>query len=124
LTAFWGGDILKNKILEKLNYYKKGEEMMLKGKLLYLNWEEMDSLGLSLLKITDGVEKAFIDNAAGNVINPPKHWIQTGPDTWFGGMSCYIPSLNGAGIKWQSGNPKNEKRGSSLYSWLLYSQQR
>ena len=84
---------------------------MNRGKLLYLNWEEMESLGLSLKKITDGVEKAFIANANGNVINPPKHWIQTGPDTWFGGMSCYIPSLNAAGMKWQSGNPKNKKRG-------------
>lgn len=83
---------------------------MARGKLLYLNWEEMDSLGLSMLQITEALEKAFLEKAHGRVVNPPKHWIQTGPETWFGGMSCYIPALHGAGIKWQSGNPKNEEK--------------
>ena len=80
------------------------------SRLLYLNYKQMDSLGLSLLQITEGLEKAFIEKGHGRVSNPPKHWIQTGTDTWFGGMSCYIPALNGAGIKWQSGNPRNEAR--------------
>jgi ornithine cyclodeaminase/alanine dehydrogenase len=80
-------------------------------KILYLNWDDMDSLGLSLLEITDGLEKAFVEKGHGRVNNPPKTKLYIdGPDRWFCGMPCHISGLNGAGIKWQSGNPKNAER--------------
>lgn len=82
-----------------------------KDKLLYLCWDDLDSLGVTQLEIINACEKAFVAKGNGKVSLPPKHWHQTGLATWFAGMSCYIKDLNGAGIKWQSGNPENAKHG-------------
>ncbi len=79
--------------------------------ILYLNRKEIESIGPSFLEITNLIEKAFKLKAKGEVIQPPKHWIQSGSETFFSAMSSYIPSLNGAGVKWQSGNPRNRKQG-------------
>lgn len=87
---------------------------MSQDKLLYLSWEELDSLGVTQLEIINACEKAFVAKGNGKVSCPPKHWHQTGPATWFGGMSCYIKDLDGAGIKWQSGNPENAKHGRAF----------
>lgn len=77
------------------------------GKVLYLNYLDIDSVGLTNSEIVTLLDVAFKEKAAGKTIAPPKHWLPAKNGVWFGGMSSYIEKLNAAGMKWQSGNPRN-----------------
>lgn len=81
------------------------------GELLYLSRRDVESLGLGFPEITQALESAFREKAAGRVVMPAKHWIERSPDTFYSAMTSYMPALRAAGCKWQSGDPRNTERG-------------
>jgi len=87
--------------------------------LLYLSYENVASVGLSMSEIIDAVEDAFLQKGLGKVEVPPKPGIHTQPDAFIHAMPAYVPKLRAAGMKWVSGYPENYKRGLPYISGLL-----
>jgi len=87
--------------------------------LLYLSYEQVASVGLSMSEIIDAVEDAFRQKGLGKVEVPPKPGIHTQPDAFIHAMPAYIPKLCAAGMKWVAGYPENYKRGLPYISGLL-----
>ena len=87
--------------------------------LLYLSYENVASVGLSMSEIIYTVEDAFHQKGLGKVEVPPKPGIHTQPDAFIHAMPAYVPKLRAAGMKWVSGYPENYQRGLPYISGLL-----
>jgi ornithine cyclodeaminase/alanine dehydrogenase len=89
------------------------------GKILYLSYADVVSVGLEMAEIISALETMFREKGEGRVEMPPKPGIHTMPDAFIHAMPAYIPALKSAGIKWVSGYPENEKRGLPYITGLL-----
>ena len=87
--------------------------------VLYLNREDVATIGLSMPVIIDAVENMFREKGEGRVEMPPKPGIHTQPDAFIHAMPAYIPSLGAAGVKWISGYPGNQAKGLPYITGLL-----
>lgn len=87
--------------------------------ILYLSYEDVASIGLSMSEIIEIIEDAFLQKGLGEVEAPPKPGIHTQTDAFIHAMPAYIPKLSAAGMKWVAGYPENYKRGLPYISGLM-----
>ena len=92
---------------------------MASGKILYLSYADVASVGLGMEEIIRALEAMFREKGEGRVEMPPKPGIHTMPDAFIHAMPAYIPALKSAGMKWVSGYPANQQRGLPYISGLL-----
>jgi ornithine cyclodeaminase/alanine dehydrogenase len=93
---------------------------MEKNRLLYLSFQNVVDVELTMPEIIDSMEKMFQAKGEGRTEMPPKPGIHPGPgDSFIHAMPASIPDLNSAGIKWVSGFPDNPSRGLPYISGLL-----
>ncbi len=92
---------------------------MTSGKVLYLSYADVVSVGLEMAEIIQALEAMFHEKGEGRVEMPPKPGIHTMPDAFIHAMPAYIPALKSAGMKWVSGYPDNRKRGLPYITGLL-----
>ncbi len=79
--------------------------------ILFINYEQMDSLGVNVIDIVDILEKVFVHKAGGETLMPPKIFFHRGGSRFYSAMASCIPTMGYAGCKWQSGDPENPSRG-------------
>ncbi|MDW8036329.1 MAG: ornithine cyclodeaminase family protein, partial [Candidatus Korarchaeum sp.] len=79
--------------------------------ILYLSYQDVSSLCISLDSIIDAVEDAFKQKGMRLVEMPPKPGIHPRKDSFIHAMPAYLKGSDAAGLKWISGYPENPKRG-------------
>ncbi|MCS7138998.1 MAG: hypothetical protein NZ873_02975 [Crenarchaeota archaeon] len=79
--------------------------------ILYLSYQDVNSLCISLESIVDAVEDAFKQKGMGLVEMPPKPGIHPRKDSFIHAMPAYLKRSDAAGLKWISGYPENPARG-------------
>jgi ornithine cyclodeaminase/alanine dehydrogenase-like protein (mu-crystallin family) len=87
--------------------------------ILYLSYEDVRNLNISMKEIVGWVEEVFNLKGQGRCEMPPKIGLHTMPDALMHAMPAYIPALRSVGIKWASGYPENYRRGLPYVSGLL-----
>ena len=93
---------------------------MEKNRLLYLSFQDVVDVDLTMPEIIESMEKMFQAKGEGRTEMPPKPGIHPGPgDSFIHAMPASIPDLNSAGIKWVSGFPENPAKGLPYISGLL-----
>jgi len=93
---------------------------MQKNRLLYLAFQDVVDVDLTMPEIIESMEKMFQAKGEGRTEMPPKPGIHPGTgDSFIHAMPASIPDLNSAGIKWVSGFPDNPARGLPYISGLL-----
>jgi len=93
---------------------------MEKNRLLYLSYQDIVDVDLTMPEIIESMEKMFHAKGAGRTEMPPKPGIHPGGgDSFIHAMPASIPDLKSAGIKWVSGFPENPSRGLPYVSGLL-----
>lgn len=91
-----------------------------KKRLLYLSYDDVSNVGLTMVEIIEALEIAFREKGEGKTEMPPKPGIHPGSgDNFIHAMPAYIPALKSAGIKWVGGFPENHKRGLPYITGLL-----
>ena len=91
-----------------------------KNRLLYLSYQDVVDVDLTMPEIIESMEKMFHAKGEGRTEMPPKPGIHPGAgDSFIHAMPASIPDLNSAGIKWVSGFPENPARGLPYISGLL-----
>jgi ornithine cyclodeaminase/alanine dehydrogenase-like protein (mu-crystallin family) len=91
-----------------------------KNKLLYLSYDDVAAVGLTMAEIIAVVETAFREKGAGRTEMPPKPGIHPGgSDNFIHAMPASIPAMQSAGIKWVGGFPNNRGKGLPYISGLL-----
>jgi len=91
-----------------------------KNRLLYLSYQDVVDVGLTMPEIIESMEKMFIAKGRGRTEMPPKPGIHPGKSGGFmHAMPASIPDLKSAGIKWVSAFPENPARGLPYISGLL-----
>ena len=89
-------------------------------KFLYLSFEDVNKINLSMAEVIKAVEAGFVEMGNGRAEMPPKNAIHPGGgDNYIHGMPCYIPGMNSAGIKWVAGYPGNLKKSLPYNTGLL-----
>lgn len=90
------------------------------NRLLYLSFQDVVDVDLTMPEIIESMEKMFVAKGEGRTEMPPKPGIHPGTgDSFIHAMPASIPDLNSAGIKWVSGFPDNPARGLPYISGLL-----
>ncbi|MGD9286333.1 MAG: hypothetical protein PVG74_01875, partial [Desulfobacterales bacterium] len=90
------------------------------GQLLYLSYDDVTRVGLTMADIIESMEKMFRAKGEGKTEMPPKPGIHPGGgDNFIHAMPACIPDLESAGIKWVAGFPKNPEKGLPYVSGLL-----
>jgi len=89
------------------------------GEVLYLSRREVEELRISMMKVIETVEKAFLEKAEGRTEMPPKPGIHPDKDAFIHAMPAHLPSMRSAGMKWVSGFPQNPNRGIPYITGLL-----
>ena len=93
---------------------------MAKNRLLYLAFQDVVDVELTMPEIIESMEKMFIAKGEGRCEMPPKPGIfPGGGDNFIHAMPASIPDLKSAGIKWVSGFPDNPSKGLPYISGLL-----
>jgi ornithine cyclodeaminase/alanine dehydrogenase len=93
---------------------------MEKNRLLYLSYQDVVDVDLTMPEIIESMEKMFQAKGEGRTEMPPKPGIHPGAgDNFIHAMPASIPDLNSAGIKWVSGFPENPAKGLPYISGLL-----
>ncbi len=93
---------------------------MAKNRLLYLSYQDVVDVELTMPEIIESMEKMFQAKGEGRTEMPPKPGIHPGTaDSFIHAMPASIPDLKSAGIKWVSGYPDNPARGLPYISGLL-----
>lgn len=87
--------------------------------ILYLSYDDVKNLNISMKDVVKWVEEAFRLKGLGKYEMPPKPGIQTIPGASIDAMPAYLPDLGSAGIKWVSSYPENYKRGLPYVSGLI-----
>ncbi len=95
---------------------QKGVKMR---KILYLSYDDVCSIGLSMAQIVDIAEKVFLEKGHGRYEMPPKPGIHPAPDAFIHAMPSYLHGMQAAGMKWVSGFPENQKKNLPYISGLL-----
>ena len=91
-----------------------------KNRLLYLSYQDVVDVDLTMPEIIESMEKMFQAKGEGRTEMPPKPGIHPGAgDNFIHAMPAFIPDLNSAGIKWVSGFPENPAKGLPYISGLL-----
>jgi ornithine cyclodeaminase/alanine dehydrogenase len=91
-----------------------------KNRLLYISYQDVVDVDLTMPEIIESMEKMFQAKGQGRTEMPPKPGIHPGPgDSFIHAMPASIPDLNSAGIKWVSGFPENPAKGLPYISGLL-----
>jgi ornithine cyclodeaminase/alanine dehydrogenase len=91
-----------------------------KNRLLYLSYQDVVDVDLTMPEIIESMEKMFQAKGEGRTEMPPKPGIHPGAgDNFIHAMPASIPDLNSAGIKWVSGFPENPAKGLPYISGLL-----
>ena len=91
-----------------------------KNRLLYLSYQDVVDVDLTMPEIIESMEKMFQAKGEGRTEMPPKPGIHPGAgDSFIHAMPASIPDLNSAGIKWVSGFPENPAKGLPYISGLL-----
>lgn len=85
----------------------------------YLSREDVEATGVQMQEIIAALDTTFKEKGGGRCEMPPKPGIHPGRDSFMHAMPAYVPHLGAAGIKWVSGNPKNQERGLPYISGLL-----
>ncbi|MBF0574099.1 MAG: ornithine cyclodeaminase family protein [Desulfamplus sp.] len=90
-------------------------------KILYLSYDNVKNVDLSMAEVIKAVEKGFMEMGNGRVEMPPKPGIHPGEggDNFIHAMPAYIPAMKSAGIKWVSGYPGNQQKGLPYIAGLL-----
>ena len=90
------------------------------NQLLYLSYDDVTRVELSMSEIIESMERMFRAKGEGKTEMPPKPGIHPGGgDNFIHAMPAYIPDLESSGIKWVSGFPKNPEKGLPYISGLL-----
>ena len=90
------------------------------NRLLYLSYQDVVDIDLSMPEIIESMEKMFRAKGEGRTEMPPKPGIfPGGGNNFIHAMPASIPDLKSAGIKWVSGFPENPARGLPYISGLL-----
>ena len=90
------------------------------NQLLYLSYDDVTRVELTMDEIIESMERMFRAKGQGKTEMPPKPGIHPGgADNFIHAMPAYIPDLASAGIKWVSGFPDNPKKGLPYISGLL-----
>jgi ornithine cyclodeaminase/alanine dehydrogenase len=90
------------------------------NRLLYLSFQDVVDVDLTMPEIIESMEKMFIAKGEGRCEMPPKPGIYPGGgDNFIHAMPASIPDLKSAGIKWVSGFPDNPSKGLPYISGLL-----
>lgn len=90
------------------------------NRLLYLSYQDVVDIDLSMPEIIESMEKMFRAKGTGRTEMPPKPGIfPGGGNNFIHAMPASIPDLKSAGIKWVSGFPENPTRGLPYISGLL-----
>ena len=93
---------------------------MEKNRLLYLSFQDVVNVELTMPEIIDSMDKMFVAKGEGRGEMPPKPGIfPGGGDNFIHAMPASIPDLKSAGIKWVSGFPENPSKGLPYISGLL-----
>ncbi len=93
---------------------------MEKNRLLYLSYQDVVDVNLTMPAIIESMEEMFGAKGRGRTDMPPKPGIHPGGgNNFIHAMPASIPDLNSAGIKWVSGFPENPSRGLPYISGLL-----
>ena len=93
---------------------------MVKNRLLYLSYQDVVDVDLTMPEIIESMEKMFDAKGQGRTDMPPKPGIHPGGgNNFIHAMPASIPDLNSAGIKWVSGFPENPSKGLPYISGLL-----
>jgi ornithine cyclodeaminase/alanine dehydrogenase-like protein (mu-crystallin family) len=87
---------------------------------LYLSRSTIEAINVPMRRIIEVVEEALIEKAHGRVQMPSKHWIERDAGRWFGGMSCLVPKMGYAVMKWQSGSRENAGHGVPYITGMLF----
>lgn len=87
--------------------------------ILYLTREDVEAVGVQMPEIIQVLDQTFKEKGEGRYEMPPKPGIHPGQDSFMHAMPAYVPHLQAAGIKWVSGNPRNQARGLPYISGLL-----
>jgi ornithine cyclodeaminase/alanine dehydrogenase-like protein (mu-crystallin family) len=85
----------------------------------YLSRADVESVGVTMREVINGLEMAFQEHGEGRVEMPPKPGLHTRPDAFIHAMPAYIPALHAVGMKWVSGYPENQERGLPYITGLL-----
>lgn len=93
--------------------------MTQENKLLYLSRSDVESIGLSMSEIIEGVDAMFKEKGAGRVEMPPKPGIHPMKDAFIHAMPAFIPASGAAGMKWIAGFPENIQTDVPYISGLL-----
>lgn len=88
--------------------------------ILYLSRDAVEAINLPMARIIEVVEEALIEKAHGRVQMPSKHWMERDAHRWFGGMSCLVPKIGYAAMKWQSGSRENAAHGVPYITGMLF----
>ena len=90
------------------------------SQLLYLSYDDVKAVGMTMAEIIDALEIAFREKGKGLTEMPPKPGIHPGGgDNFIHAMPAYIPAIKAAGVKWVSGFPENHKLGLPYITGLL-----
>ena len=89
------------------------------SEVLYLSCVDVERLNISMKKVIQIVEKAFLEKAAGRTEAPPKPGIHPAKDAFIHAMPAYLKAIKAAGVKWVAGFPENTKKGLPYISGLL-----
>ena len=90
------------------------------NRLLYLSYQQIVDVDLTMPEIIESMEKMFGAKGQGRTDMPPKPGIHPGGgNNFIHAMPASIPDLNSAGIKWVSGFPENPSKGLPYISGLL-----
>ncbi len=89
------------------------------GEVLYLSYDDVEKVGMTMSEVIEAVEAGFIEKGNGRAEVPPKPGIHTQPDAFIHAMPAYIPGMGVAGMKWVSGYPENYKMGLPYITGLL-----
>ena len=93
---------------------------MEKNRLLYLSYQDVVDVNLTMPAIIESMEEMFGAKGRGRTDMPPKPGIHPGGgNNFIHAMPASIPDLNSAGIKWVSGFPGNQAKGLPYISGLL-----
>lgn len=87
--------------------------------MLYLSYDDVERVGLTMDEVIRAVEDVFLEKGRGRVEMPPKPGIHPRPDAFIHAMPAYIPASGAAGVKWVAGYPENYRRGLPYISGLL-----
>lgn len=90
-------------------------------KFLYLSFDDICKVNLSMEEVIKTVEAGFVEMGNGRAEMPPKNAIHPGQggDNYIHGMPCLIPAMNSAGIKWVAGYPGNLKKNLPYNTGIL-----